>query len=178
MDRLTPGRAVLVISLSFLTLMILLPLAYPYGSFIGLDGSPGVIENWSKLSFADPVTRVVYGIGDLFCHQEQARSFIINGSEMAFCQRDVSILAGVAAGSIITDVFSKKIDMSDPRMFILGAILIASTIVEWGIEFVTGNDVLAGRVLTGSLAGIGIALVIQYAVSKQYDKVMGFGKEV
>jgi len=85
MKRSSPGRAILLFLTAFLLLMIILPLLHPYGSFTGLDGSAGVIDNGEKLSFADPLSKCIYFLGDLFCHQETVRSFIINGSQMAFC---------------------------------------------------------------------------------------------
>ena len=45
MEMSTPGRAVLLFFASFLVLMIILPLLYPHGSFAGLDGRAGIIEN-------------------------------------------------------------------------------------------------------------------------------------
>ncbi len=176
MDRSMPGRAILAIASAYLALMIILPIVYPYGSFVHLDGTPGVIDNLGKLGFADPVTKAVYSIGDLFCHQEQTRSFMINGSQMAFCQRDVSILIGLIGGLVFTDLTSKRINITDKMVPIVAAMLIASTLMEWGIEFLTGHDMLIGRMVTGAFAGAGIALVIQYIVSKQYEEVMGLGK--
>ena len=172
MERSTPGRAVLLFSAAFFMLMIILPMLYPYGSFLHLDGSAGVIENWSKLAFADPLTRAVYFLGDLFCHQEMSRSFIINGSEMAFCQRDVSVLFGVILGLLATDKAVSRVYVGKKLFLILSALMILSLAVEWGIEHISGMDLLAGRVATGILAGAGIALLLQYAFTKEYDKVM------
>ena len=177
MKRSTPGRAVLLFFVVFLILMIVLPLLYPYGSFVHLDGRAGVIDNWSKLSFADPLTRAVYLIGDFFCHQEMARTFIINGSQMAFCQRDTSVLIGVILGLVITDEAVFHLYIIKIQHFFLGAAMTLLLMVEWVIESLTGMDILAARVATGILAGIGIALILQYAVTKDYEKIV-FGKGV
>jgi uncharacterized membrane protein len=172
MERHTVGRAILLFSAAFLMLMIILPLLYPYGSFAGLDGSAGTIDNFDKLSSADLLTRAVYLIGDLFCHQEMSRSFIVNGSEMAFCQRDTSILAGVAVGLILTDTAVCRFYTGDKRFLIVGAIMIAATFIEWGIESVFSVDVLLARVGTAIITGAGIALLLQYGVTKEYEKVV------
>ena len=174
MERSTAGRSMMFFLSVYLVLMILLPLLYPYGSFTGLDGRAGVIENWEGLSHADPVTRLIYLMGDLFCHQEESRSFIINGSQMAFCQRDVSIVTGVILGLAVTDESIGKVHAGNRMVLIAGALMILLTAVEWGAEYVSGHDLLAARVATGVLAGVGIASVVQYAVTKQYEKIMGF----
>ena len=172
MDGSSPGRAVLVFLSTILILMIVLPLLYSNGSFIGLDGSAGVIDNWEKLSFADPLTRGIYLLGDFFCHQETGRSFIINGSQMAFCQRDVSVLAGAIIGLILTDKKISLIPTGNKLLVFIGIIMIISTFAEWGIESVFKVDVLAARVATGLLAGAGIVLILQYIFTKEYEKVV------
>lgn len=172
MERSTPGRAVLLFFGVFLMLMIILPLLYPYGSFIHLDGRAGVIDNWSKLSFADPLTRAVYFLGDLFCHQEMGRTFMINGSQMAFCQRDTSVLIGVILGLIITDESTLRLYIGKIKHVAMGAAMMILLIIEWVAESLSGMDILPARVATGILAGIGIALILQYAITKDYEKIM------
>ncbi|MCL1811852.1 MAG: DUF2085 domain-containing protein, partial [Methanomassiliicoccaceae archaeon] len=152
MDRSAPGRAVLLFFAALLLLMIILPMLYPYGSFTDLDGRAGSIENWGKTAFADPLTRFIYFLGDLFCHQEWSRSFIINGSQMAFCQRDVCILTGFVLGMVITDKNVCRLHWGDRIFLIAGAVMIVSTISEWGIEYASGADILAARAVTGLLA--------------------------
>jgi len=177
MERSTPGRTALLFFTAFLVLMIILPLLYPYGSFTHLDGKAGVIENWSKLSFADPLTRAVYFLGDLFCHEEMSRSFIINGSQMAFCQRDVSVLCGFVLGLFLTDEAVLHIYTGKKRSLVAGAVMMILLLVEWVFEYASGIDFLPGRVATGILAGAGIALLMQYGVTKEYEKIV-FGQEV
>jgi uncharacterized membrane protein len=178
MDVSTPGRTALLFFASFLILMLILPMLYPFGSFTGLDGKANIIDHWGDIAFADPLTRAIYGLGDLFCHQEQSRSFIINGSQMAFCQRDVSVLTGVVAGLLITDRKIGIIQTGNRLWLFAGIMMIALTFVEWGIGYAFGTDVLATRVATGLLAGAGIALMLQYFVTKQYEKIIGFDEGV
>jgi len=178
MDVSAPGRAALLFFASFLFLMLIIPLLYPYGSFTGLDGKASIIEHWDDIAFADPLSRAVYWLGDMLCHQEEARSFIINGSQMAFCQRDVSILTGLAAGLFLTDKKIGLINTGDRLWLFVGIALIISTLLEWGIGHAFGWDVLATRVATGLMAGAGIALIIQHLLIKQYEKIMGFDEGV
>jgi len=172
MKQSTPGRALMLFFAAFLLLMVILPLLYPGGSFTGLDGRSGVIENWEKLRFADPLTRAVYTMGDLFCHQEEWRSFMINGSQMAFCQRDVSILAGVVLGLFVTDRTADRFYAGDKLFLILGAVMLVSTGIEWLIEHSFEVDLLAARAATGVLTGIGIALILQYVIAKDYELIV------
>ncbi|MCL2295776.1 MAG: DUF2085 domain-containing protein [Methanomassiliicoccaceae archaeon] len=178
MDRSTPGRIMLVLFTAFFMLMIAIPFLYPYGSFTDLGGTAGVIENWDALAFANPLTRTVYSIGDLFCHQEMPRSFIINGSQMAFCQRDVCVLAGFIVGLLATDKKICPIYVGSRRFAIAGLLMTSLTFIEWGIELGFSVDVPAAKMATGVLTGIGIAAIVQYAVAKEYEKTMGFKKEV
>ncbi|MDR0309587.1 MAG: DUF2085 domain-containing protein, partial [Candidatus Methanoplasma sp.] len=145
MDQYTPGRAALLFFASFLILMVILPLLYSNGSFTGLDGRPGVIENLDRTAFADPLTRAVYALGDLFCHQEEGRSFIVNGSQTAFCQRDMSILVGVVAGLIVTDRVVGRVRTGSKLCLTFGILMVASTIAEWAVEYLSGADILAAR---------------------------------
>ena len=177
MEMSAPGRAALSFLAAALALMVVSPLLYPYGSFAGLDGVAGVVENWGALSFADPLTRAVYAAGDMFCHQEWGRSFIINGSQMAFCQRDVSMIAGAIVGLLATDARVGRIYAGKRSCIALGAAMVASTLVEWGVEHALGSDILSARVATGLLAGAGIALLLQHYVTRQYEGIMGFGAE-
>ena len=166
MDVRTPG-IVLFAVLSFMAILIMtIPLLYPYGSFIGLGGMGG------DTSFADPISRAIYGLGDLFCHQEEARSFIINGSQTAFCKRDISILFGTILGLVFLSFRRSIVFLHDRRALILGAILLLITFAEWGVEHTFSVDVEPARIITGIISGIGAALIIQYFVVREYRAVM------
>ena len=76
----------------------IVPFLSPYGSFVNLDGTPGVIDHWDIWSSKDPFTMVMYLLGDIFCHQEMDRTVILNGSEMPMCIRDLGLLTGFMFG--------------------------------------------------------------------------------
>ncbi len=57
---------------------------------------------WSEL---DPYAALIYGFGDLNCHNKAERSWEVNGNQMPVCVRDVGIFLGLAIGGFI---FSRK----------------------------------------------------------------------
>lgn len=171
MERNTPCRIILVAAIVFLLLIIILPLVNPYGYLVHLDGVAGVID--SNRPDTDPLTWIIYTLGDLFCHQQQERTFMLNGSEMAFCQRDFSMIVGFIIGLVIIDVLpylSRRV--LDKRTPVVGVLLIASTLVEWGLEHALSFDSLPARTATGIVAGIGAALLVQYLFYRQYQSLV------
>ena len=171
----------------FVVLMFTIPLLYPYGSFTGLDGWANSFDSANKVAFADPISRIVYGIGDVMCHQQEARSPIVNGSQMAFCHRDIGIFIGFAIGLILTfdrgflTYVRKKGLTAHRRSFksiwdrisylripLIGVMLSTVTVIEWAIEYTTPLDAPLLRVITGILSGFGIAMILQWIVSKWY----------
>lgn len=172
MEVTFPGRAFALFFAVLALLMVAVPLFSGYGSFTGLDGSIGKVDHWDIWSSEDPFSAFIYLLGDMLCHQEEARSLILNGSQMPFCVRDFGIIAGALAGSIATDVKFFRYDLSDVRVLIIGVSLFIITLIEWAIEYSTSFDSSSFRGLTGFLSGIGIALIIQYLVKSQYNKIM------
>ena len=166
MDVRTPGIVLFTVLSSMAILIMIIPLLYPYGSFIGLGGMGG------DTSFADPISRVIYGLGDMFCHQEETRSFIINGSQTAFCKRDISVLFGMILGLALLSFRRSIVFLHDKRTLILGVILLLVTFAEWGVEHTFSIDIEFARIITGVISGIGAALIIQYFVVKEYRAVM------
>ena len=172
MEEGTPGKILLAVLASFLILMITIPMIYHPEAFIGLDGRPGVLDSGWKMAFADPVSKFIYGLGDMFCHQEQDRSFILNGSQLAFCQRDVSILFGVILGLVLFMHRYVAAFAQDKRVLIIGILLFAVTLVEWAIESYFSLDVMGTRVISGVMSGVGIAVIFQCLVARQYKAAM------
>jgi uncharacterized membrane protein len=187
----TPGRILLTVVTCFILLVVITPFINPYGYLVHLDGVPGVID--SVRPNTDPLTWAIYSLGDMFCHQQQGRTFILNGSELAFCQRDISIIVGLTIGLAVTDrasplslLVKKKwtplglsVYMSPMSRIILnkwvpvmGCVLLASTLAEWALEHALPFDDLFARTATGVAAGMGIALLIQYFLCRQYRSLM------
>ena len=53
---------------------------------------------WSDLN---PYSALIYGFGDLNCHQKHERTWDLNGNQMPVCVRDVGIFLGFFVGAII-----------------------------------------------------------------------------
>tara|TARA_B100000902_G_scaffold1466_3_gene1916 strand:+ start:1776 stop:2525 length:750 start_codon:yes stop_codon:yes gene_type:complete len=124
----------------------------------------------------NPVSGLIYAIGDLNCHQKWERSWEINGNQMAVCTRDVGILFGFSIFCLlwkfkglnrwtIRDTFlsilpDRKIEgfyYNDRRMSAMIAILIAGLLpmaidgfTQLGTSYESTNLV---RIITGSIAG-------------------------
>ena len=126
----TVGRNLAAIAGVYLILVFLIPLALPtdtipdlsaranrmdYATYDGTwswgngnngeDGEMGhnQFENgglfaWMELN---PIAATVYAIGDLNCHQKFERSWEINGNQLAVCTRDIGILFGFVACSLL-----------------------------------------------------------------------------
>ena len=142
-----------------LALFILVPVACTYGEVDGLDGTPVVMDYPDLWASLDPVSCVTYAVGDILCHQDSARSFHINGSQLPICVRDVSALAGLFAGMLLT--FRIGMYTSDRRFCI--PFLIASfglMIADVVIQNVLSLNVVPTRVITGMLCGLSVAFAM------------------
>ena len=135
------------------------PFVSPYGSFLGLDGTPGVIDHYELWSGKDPFTFLMYTFGDIFCHQEEARVFILNGSEMPVCVRDIGICIGVALGALAAFMFS-----GNDKLLIYTLPFAASSFIlilaDWTIQRYFVLNIPVTRIITGVLAGIGVSLIL------------------
>jgi len=144
-----------------LMLVLVTPLCYPYGTFIDLDGSAAIMDHdWSGYGAGG----IVYAIGDMLCHQEAARSFFVNGSQLAFCIRDVGLLIGLSLG--LTQVLRWKLDCRETRKLILGAVLLVPTAAEYAVEHIFDMDLPELRFLLGMVSGFGAAMILGYALYK------------
>jgi len=134
---------------------------------------------WSELDF---FSALVYGIGDLNCHQKHERSWFINDNQMAVCTRDIGILAGVFVGglifrrrglnrwtirdSIISIIPDEKVEsfyINDKR-FLLAfgglALLLLPTAFDGGIQAISGYESThLKRLLTGFPMGLGVGIL-------------------
>lgn len=148
---------VLLATAAFAVILILIALApfmAPYGTFTHLDGNAGYIDNgW----LGHGPTGVMYLLGDLFCHQEMDRSYVLNGSQLPVCIRDVGIISGLVVGFLACWILDAR--LSDGRFAAAGAILVLIMVAEWTIEGFVG-DMPVPRLLSGVCAGVGAALFL------------------
>jgi len=145
---------------AFLTLDAATPLLRPFGTVLGLDGSPGIIDHPDLWADMDPLSRTSYWLGDLFCHQDEARTLILNGNEMPVCIRDVALMASLAAGLVAASRLWDVASRMDGRMILACALLVAVTPVEWAIEGALDIDSPALRVIVSVPTGIGGAFLV------------------
>lgn len=159
--------AALIVCAAFLVLMLSAPFMAPYGSFRGLDGSPGFIEGgWQGHGAAG----FAYAMGDLLCHQQEARSFILNGSQLPICMRDTGIAIGLPFGFAACLLLDRR--LRDNRFAIAGAVLILLMGAEWAVE-TTGFDSPFLRTASGVCAGIGAALFLCWLLHRDPPEERG-----
>ncbi len=143
---------------AFLGILAALFLSAPYmappGTFLGLDGSPMVIDNgWLGHGPAG----LAYLIGDILCHQEAARSFVLNGSQLPVCIRDTGILLGSLAGCAASCFFLDR--LRGKKVLIAGVVLLLVTAVQWALQGTVGDDE-AIRFASGIVSGIGASVIL------------------
>ena len=139
--------------------VFLVPFLSPYGSFVDLDGRPGVIDHWDIWSSEDPFTMVLYLLGDIFCHQQMSRSVILNGSEMPICIRDLGLLMGFMFGCLFTSLkFGHPAIYRHARAYVVISFLMI--FADWAIQHAFDLNVPLTRLVTGLLAGAGFAVIL------------------
>ena len=132
-----------------LSAILLSPFISPSGSFLFDGGTPGMIDGWWK---GHGIAGIPYAVGDVFCHQELARSFVLNGSQLPVCMRDTGIVAGAFLGFALCALSGR---VSYPPSFALaGAIMMAVMVAEWAFE-TGGSDIPVLRTASGACAGVG-----------------------
>jgi len=146
--------AALIVCAAFLVLVLSAPFMAPYGSFRGLDGSPGFIEGGWR---GHGVAGIAYAVGDLMCHQQEARSFMLNGSQLPICMRDTGIAIGLVIGFAACLFLDRR--LRDRRFAIAGAILVLLMGAEWAVE-TTGFNSPFLRTTSGICAGIGATMFL------------------
>lgn len=158
----TPGLAISAFLFAVLALIVAVPFAYPTGTFIGLDGTAGVMDHrWGGGQF-------IYALGDMFCHQQTERSFMVNDSQTAFCARDIGMIAGCASGLLLTYRYAGKHPFTERKTMYAGFALISVMAAEWAAGALLGYDLDVLRFATGIIGGAGIAMVIQNIASEPW----------
>lgn len=153
------GRGMMMMAVTaFLGILAVLFLSAPYmappGTFLGLDGSPAVIDNgWLGHGPAG----LAYLIGDVLCHQETARSFILNDSQLPVCIRDMGLLIGSLAGCAASCFFLDR--LRGRRVLIVGIALLLVTAAQWALQGTVGDHELI-RFASGIVSGIGASVIL------------------
>jgi len=152
MDR-RAKRTFALILLLILACILIAPWTIPEGSAKELDGLVGRIDNESEWEDMNPFAHAVYWIGDMYCHQMEARSFLMNDNQLPVCARDLGIVLGMALG--MAAFVRLRITMS-PLHLILGLLPMA---LDGGLQLITGYESMNPvRLITGGAAGLVVAM--------------------
>lgn len=157
------GRMMMLAFAAFLGLLAALffsaPFMAPPGTFCGLDGSPMVIDNgWLGHGPAG----LAYLIGDVLCHQEAGRSFILNGSQMPICIRDTGLLLGAFAGCAVASFFVDRLQKR--RALVIGAALLLATGIQWALQGAVGDNASV-RFASGIVSGVGASVILGWWIA-------------
>lgn len=158
--------AFLIVFSLFLLLSFILPLVNQNGSITQLDGSAAVIDHPDKWGSLDPVSCIVYGAGDFICHQEMSRTYVLNGNEMPICVRDLGLLIGFIIGTVLMLLIREYKTMP---FYAFAAVSIVLILLDWRIQSIHSLNVSVTRLITGLLAGAGIAFVLCILIDRRFD---------
>lgn len=165
MELRAPRRYMLFIAsilAAFSLAVIISPLTLPTGSVPDLDGSIGVVDNWERLRDVPWLQKAVYLIGDVNCHQQAERSFQVNGNQMPFCARDLGIMMGAAAGTMLFMLRGRRAHWE------LLLLILMPMALDGGLQALTSYESdNAIRLATGAMAGLAVgwgagALVLNF----------------
>ena len=160
-DRIVPEIVSWAVLLGFVILMFMVTVLN--NGIIGLDGSAGVVDHSDLWRQMDPISHLVYWLGDIGCHQQEARTIIISGSQMPFCVRETMLLIGALIG-LGLEVVSKR--EPNNKLMYIGLILSSITFVEWGIKAIISIDVLSITATTAIISGIGLGICAHEIVQR------------
>jgi len=135
---------------------------------IGLDGTVGVIDHQVIWDSIDAFVGSVYLIGDLGCHQETARSFMIGSSQMPFCIRETMVFVGVIIGCTLLQ-FRPSFCSDYKRMIPLSFLLGCATLFEWLAQNYCGLDDLFLVGLSGMMTGVGGAFLLYSIIEAEVE---------
>ncbi len=152
----------------FAVLLVFSPLLLPTGSVPDLTGSVGVIDNpwvWGKFPF--PVS-AMYAFGDVLCHQELGRSFVINENQLPFCARCMGIWIGLAVGLAALCFFKISVDFRLVLVLVLCCVPLG--IDGFGQLFGWWSSSQISRLLTGLFCGVGLGAAFGAVLSMSQVK--------
>lgn len=157
-------EAFIVISVLLLISVVVAPFTEMSGSFLDLDGTIGMMDHADLWGHVNIFAGTVYGIGDMLCHQQVSRSLLLNGSQMPFCIRDVSMLIGLVAGLVAIRYRSISENRKKDAIFVTAAFVLLLT--DWTLQYTLGLNIWVTRVLTGIPVGFALALLIDMGLRK------------
>ncbi|MBC7107584.1 MAG: DUF2085 domain-containing protein [Methanomassiliicoccales archaeon] len=132
------------------------PFLVPSDTVNDLSGFVGQIDNAEIVERMNPLPRIIYTIGDIYCHQKSDRSYFINGNQMPFCARDFGIFAGLTLGMLIA-LLAPKIRINAITFVLMFIPLVIDGALQLLTSYESTNPL---RLFTGILAGIAVAMLL------------------
>ena len=114
-----------------------------------------------RISCSNTIILIAFNTNFMLCHQEMSRSFMINGSQTAFCTRDIGIIAGIAATLALTYRLAEGPVLTDRKTLIAGILFLLIMAAEWAAGMFIGYDLKYLRLASGVVGGAGVALILQ-----------------
>jgi uncharacterized membrane protein len=155
----------LIIFTIWLLLILIAPLSLPRGSVQDLSGKVGGIDSGEQLDSMNPLARVMYTIGDMYCHQIPERSLFLNDNQMPFCSRDLGIFIGLVAGMLLAILLNIRIPI---LLFLLTLIPMG---IDGSLQLLTdyeSSNML--RLITGFIAGAGVSFIMSRLARQVLDR--------
>jgi len=150
-------KVILGIAILILVWIIVAPFLCTSGTIVNLDGQVGNIDHGDLWSKQNPLACAIYSIGDFLCHQQQSRTFMLNGNELPFCVRDVALLAGFVIGLFLVEFYHMTRNRSTDVYIICSFALI---VFDWALQHICDSNVALTRLITGLLAGAAVAMFL------------------
>ncbi len=139
----------------------------------GDDGRTGYREHAQIINenVTNGLARFYYTAGDLNCHQISERSWFLNGNQMPFCSRDISIFFGLALGALAILFLAFELNVF---WILLGFVPIG---IDGALQLVTSYESTnLLRALTGTLAGITTGIMLG-TIIREAAELLKFRKE-
>lgn len=140
----------------WLLLVFISPFLVPSDTVDDLSGLVGRIDNAGIVERMNPLPRIIYTIGDIYCHQKSDRSYFINGNQMPFCARDVGIFIGLTLGMLVA-LFAHGIRINAITFVLMFIPLVIDGALQFFTSYESTNPV---RLFTGILAGTAVAMLL------------------
>ncbi|UCF11901.1 MAG: DUF2085 domain-containing protein [Thermoplasmatales archaeon] len=139
-------------------LQFLAPIFLPENSVEDLSGLVVLSDNENTINNMSFPWNSIYSAGDRLCHQKAERSFFVNGNQMPFCSRCISIWLGLALGLGFMVFYRVKLNERFVVAILLGLVPIGIDGIGQLLGFWESTNVI--RVITGLLIGVlcGIAI--------------------
>ena len=152
--------------MAVLALILCAPWFLPYGYVNGLSGHPGITDFGYMWEGMDLLPAVAYWMGDILCHQQAERSFVMNGSQMPVCIRDLFIIVGFVMGCVFFLIHKYELNVRGTAIFFVTSLMIL--LMDYTFQSMTGIDIPISRAITGAFMGVASALLLESCIQIQY----------